>query len=453
MKFSYLGNAFAMRWFRVALAAALFVASGVSVIAQSQRKTPAKPPAGAPSPDQDNILAPLLQQATEAIDQMEFAAAVDPLQKYIAQRPDDPYSHFQLGFAFAGLKRQDDAKKEFLRAINLDPKMGAAHLNLGLLLMDSDPTTAAEAFGHAADLQPTESRPHFLAGFCLEQIGKLPEAIAQYRAALKLSPKDYETHFALGRILARSRDVPGAEAQFREAVAVRGDSAEARLGLANILLNEGKRDEANAALEEYLKLKPENHAAIYDRALAYFELNKFDAALKELDLFDADNSATVDSLKMRADMYMQQKKWKEAGLTLVHANQKAPTDPEVAEWEGHVQVELRDYVSAIRILKQVITQNPQSLEALGDLSNAYFLNKNFAETLATLDSLEKLEAPKPGAWFVRAICYDNLSRKAEAIAAYQKFVDQDGGKHDTQDFQASQRIIVLKKELGQSEKK
>jgi Flp pilus assembly protein TadD len=453
MNFTDLGKEFARRWFRVGLAVALFAGLGISVAAQSQRKTPAKPPAGAPSPDKDDVLAPLLQQANDAIDEMDFAAAIEPLQRYIGQRPEDPYAHFQIGYAYAGLKRTEEAKTEFLRAINLDPKMGAAHLNLGLVLMDSDPATAAEAFGHAAELQPKESRPRFLAGFCLEQEGKLPEAIAQYRAALKLSPKDYETHFALGRVLSRSRDVPGAEAEFRAAVAVRADSAEARLGLANILLNENKQDEAHAALEEYLKLKPANHAALYDRALAYFELNQFDGALKELDLFDADNSATVDSLKMRADMYMQQKKWKDAGLTLVHANQIAPADPEVAEWEGHVQVELKDYVSAIRILKQVIMQSPQSVEALGDLSNAYFLNKNFAETLQTMDILDKLEPPKPGAWFVRAICYDNLSRKAEAINAYQKFADQDGGKHDTQDFQARQRIIVLKKELGQPEKK
>ena len=71
-------------------------------------------------------------------------------------------------------------------------------MNLGLVLMDSDPAAAADAFRHAAELQPTESRPRFLAGFSLEHAGKFPEAIEQYRAALALSPKDYEAHFALG---------------------------------------------------------------------------------------------------------------------------------------------------------------------------------------------------------------------------------------------------------------
>ena len=70
-----------------------------------------------------------------------------------------------------------------------------------------------------------------------------------------------------------------------------------------------------------------------------------------------------------------------------------------------------------------------------------------------MDRLDKMETPKPGSWFVRAICYDKLSRKAEAIDAYQKFLDQDNGQHDTQDFQARHRILALQSELGQSTKK
>jgi hypothetical protein len=70
-----------------------------------------------------------------------------------------------------------------------------------------------------------------------------------------------------------------------------------------------------------------------------------------------------------------------------------------------------------------------------------------------MDRLAKLETPPPGSWFVRAICYDKLSRKSEAIEAYQRFLDLDGGQHDTQDFQARHRIPVLQKELGQSGKK
>ena len=447
------GNDFAGRWFRVGLATAWIAMAGFSLAAQSQRKTPAKSPATSTPQEKEDPLAPLLRQANEAIDKMDFAAALDPLQKYIAQRPGEAYPHFQLGYAYAGLKRTEDAKSEFSRAIALDPKMAAAHLNLGLVLMDSDPAAAAGEFRHAAELQPTESRPRFLAGFSLEHAGNFPEAIEQYRAALALSPKDYEAHFALGRALLLTNDVAGAEEQFRAAIASRGDAAPAQLGLASALLAQKKYEAAANSLTEYLKLKPGDRSAHFDRASALLNLNRFDEALAELDLSDAGAAPSADMLKMRGEIYMQQKKWKEAGDALKQAVSLSPKDSELAEWVGHVDIELHDYSNAVRILEQVYAQNAQDVDALRDLADAFYLNDNYAEALEAMDRLAKLETPKPGSWFVRAICYDKLSRKAEAIEAYQKFLDQDGGQHDTQDFQARHRILVLQKELGQSKKK
>ena len=447
------GNDFAARWIRVALAGAWISAAGIPLAAQTQRKTPAKSPATSSPQEKEDPLAPLLQLANEAIDKMDFAAALEPLQKYIAQRPDEPYPHFQLGYAYAGLKRSEDAKNEFSRAIALDPNMAAAYQNLGLVLMDSDPAAAAEAFRHVAELQPAESRPRFLAGFSLEHAGKFPEAIEQYRAALALSPKDYEARFALGRVLLRSNDAAGAEEQFRAAIASRGDAAPARLGLASALLAQKKYEAASDAFAEYLKLKPEDKSAHFDRASALLNLSRFDEALAELDRSDAGGAPSGETLKMRGEIYMQQKKWKEAGDALKQASSLAAQDPELAEWMGHVDIELRNYPEAVRVLEQVYARDPQNADALRDLADAFYLNENHAAALDAMDRLAKLETPKPGSWFVRAICYDKLSHKVEAIDAYQKFLDQDNGEHDTQDFQARHRILVLQKELEQSKKK
>jgi len=448
----------AARWFRIGLACTCLAAAGnvrVAAGAQtaSQRKSPAKSPSASSKQEKDDPLAPLLQQATDAIDKMDFAAALDPLQKYIAQRPDEPYPHFQLGYAYAGLKRSDDAKREFSRTIALDPKMAPAYQNLGLVLVDSDPAAAADAFRHAAELRPTESRPRFLAGYSLERAGKLPEAIEQYRAALALSPKDYEAQFALGRALLRSDDAVGAEEHFRAAIESRPDAAPARLGLANALSAQKKYGPATDEFAEYLKSNPGDGSAHLQRAEALLNLDRLDEALAELDRSDANGKPSSDALKMRGDIYTRQKKWNEAASALKQAISAAPQDEEIAAWMGHVDVELRDYPAAIHILEEAHARNPQSVDALSDLANAFYLNENYAQALAALDLLAKLETPRPGSWFVRAICYDKLSRRVEAIEAYQKFLDQDGGQHDTQDFQARQRIIVLQKELGISKKK
>jgi tetratricopeptide (TPR) repeat protein len=292
-----------------------------------------------------------------------------------------------------------------------------------------------------------------LAGFCLEHAGKLPEAVEQYRAALALAPKDYEAHFALGRVLLRTGDAPSAEEQFRAAIAARADAATAKLGLGTSLLAQKKYDAASDALGEYLKLSPGDKSAHFDRASALLYLNRYDDALAELDLSSAGSTPAADSLKMRGEILMQQKKWKEAGDTLKQALALAPQDSETAEWIGHTDIELKDYPAAMAVLTQVHAHNPQDTDALRDLADALFLNENYGQALEAMDRLAKLEPPKPGSWFVRAICYDKLSRKPEAIEAYQKFLDLDNGQHDTQDFQARHRIPVLQKELGPSKKK
>jgi tetratricopeptide (TPR) repeat protein len=427
------------------------LATWVPLHAQSQRKPASKPEAPA-APDREDPLAPLLRQATEAIDKMDFAAALGPLQKYIAERPQDSYAHFQLGYAYAGLKRSEEARAEFSRAVALDPKMAAGYLNLGLVLMESDPVAAAEAFRHAADLQPAESRPRLLEGLSLEHTGKLAEAIELYRGALALDPNEYEIHFALGRALLRTKDAQGAESQFKSAIALRTGAAAARLGLANALEDQKKYEAASDAFADYLKLKPDDRAAHFDRASVLLNLDRLDDALAELDSADAGASPTSDTLKMRGEIYMQQKKWKEAGETLTQAVKISSKDPELAYWLGHVDIELHDYPAAIGILGQVYAQNPQFADALRDLVDALFLHEDYAGALGAMDRLDKMETPKPGSWFVRAICYDKLSHKAEAVDAYQKFLDQDSGQHDTQDFQARHRIITLRNELGQSGK-
>src|SRR5258708_39098920 len=88
------------RWFRSGEIPAGLAPIGVRPPPQPPRKPPAKPPAQPSSQPKGDPLAPLLQQAKDAIDRNVFSPALEPLQKYIAQRPYDPYTHFQLGYSF-----------------------------------------------------------------------------------------------------------------------------------------------------------------------------------------------------------------------------------------------------------------------------------------------------------------------------------------------------------------
>lgn len=126
---------------------------------------------------------------------------------------------------------------------------------------------------------------------------------------------------------------------------------------------------------------------------------------------------------------------------------RSPRDADARARLGHALLELRDFPAAQRELLTALEVEPKRTDTWRDLLSAYFLAENYPAALAALDQLDKRETPRAPAWFVRAICYDKLRRKPEALEAYQKFIELDGGRDADQNFQARQRIRILRNEL------
>src|SRR2546425_12524617 len=89
-----------------------------------------------------NPLNDLLDEAQRHIDKSEFEAAVSPLQKVVAEQPGFAYAHFQLAYGFTALKKTEEARAGNERTTAIDPKMSEAHLDLGILLLDKDPSAS-----------------------------------------------------------------------------------------------------------------------------------------------------------------------------------------------------------------------------------------------------------------------------------------------------------------------
>src|SRR5438105_9224521 len=103
---------------------------------QAQSSSKAKPAGQTKTEKLANPLNDLLDQAQRDIDQQQFEAAIAPLQKVLAEQPDFAYGHFQLAYVYTALKKTKEAQAEYERTATLDPKMSAAYVNLGMLLLD-----------------------------------------------------------------------------------------------------------------------------------------------------------------------------------------------------------------------------------------------------------------------------------------------------------------------------
>ena len=109
---------------------------------------------------------------------------------------------------------------------------------------------------------------HVNLGLALEAQGKLDEAVAEYREAIRLKPDDASAHFNLGNAL----KLPG-EARRGDGRMPRGDPAQARRRLRPLRprpgsWDQGKYDEAVAEFREAIRLKPDDAAAHNNLGLA-----------------------------------------------------------------------------------------------------------------------------------------------------------------------------------------
>jgi len=397
-----------------------------------------------------NPLNDLLDEAKRDIDRDDFQAAIVPLQKFIAEKEDFAYAHFQLAYAYTALKRPKDAQPEYERAMALDPKMPEAPLNLGILLLESDPAAAISPLRKAVDLLPAQSRPRFLLGVAQERSGDLKSAAESYEAALRLDPADSETALHLGGLYLNQNRPADAEKSFRAALQADSSQPDAQLGLAESLDAQNK-PEAASAYQAYLKTKPED-ASVRARYI-HFLINRqeYDAALAELEQQQAGKPPSLELLKLRADVQIGQKKWNDAVVTLKQALTLAPQDAQLHGGLGRIYLQQRDFPAAERELKAALQIDPNRLDSWKDLGTNYYLAGNYPAALAALDVVAKAETPGPGVWFVRALCYDNLKQPQPALAAYEKFLDLDGNKNPDQVWQAQQRIKILKREVGGKE--
>ena len=393
-----------------------------------------------------NPLNDLLDEAQRDIDQKQFEAALAPLQKVLADQPDFAYGHFQLAYVYTALNKPKEAQAEYQRAAALDPKMSAAYVNLGMLLLENHQDTAAVApLRKAVELLPAESRPRYLLAVALDRSGDRAGAAQAFEALLHLDPNDINALQYLGWMNLRSGRPAEAEVRFRRAVEVQPKGADGLRGLAESLEAQ-KKPEAVAAYREYLEVKPDDGTAHARFVHLLMDQGQNDAALAELDRADA-GKPNVESLKLRADIQVAQKKWADAIATLHQAVALAPNDAQLRGGLGRTFLQVRDFPNAEKELKTAIRLDAKNIDYWKDLSTTYYLSKNYAATLGVLDRIDQFATPGAGGWFLRALCYDSLNQPKPALDAYQRFLELDQNKNPDQVWQAQERSKVLRRML------
>lgn len=218
-------------------------------------------------------------------------AIAEPLLRDAVRRaPWSPELHYDLGLVMTQQGRPAEAREAFEAALGLDPDLADARAALAMLRLRAGDEDGAlrdlESAEHRGDALPAAARQE--RGALLARRGRLDEAIADYREAIRLEPgravwraelalllagrglpqqARVESDHALvldpegcvprvaaARLRGAQGDMAGAEVMLRAAGAGDAPCAMAHYELARLLVGTGRRDEAALAAAEALRL-------------------------------------------------------------------------------------------------------------------------------------------------------------------------------------------------------
>lgn len=390
----------------------------------------------------------LLTKAQGDIDNQDYAAAAEKYQDYLAQRPDNAQVHFQLGYCYTALQKNDQARVEYEKATQLDSKMAPAFLNLGLTELSSDPAAAVAPFERAAELMPEQERPKLLLATALAHSGKIDQAIVQYQAAEKIDPNDGQLHRDFGATLLAANRPADAEKELRAALAADAQDAEATRMLAECLLAEKKYDEAASQLTGYLQNQPGDDETRLALVSLLVNQSKYDDAIAQLDHATPSAQGSLAGLELRFNALEAAKRYDEALATLAKAEALAPGEAGIHAKMAHLYLDKKDYPHAAQEFVAALHIQPADSDALIGLVNAEYSAKDYPDTLRAIDLLSKQGALSAQTLFIRADSYDKLGKKPEALDGYEQFLAANTDRNSDMYFAAAERARILRRELG-----
>jgi len=162
------------------------------------------------------------------------------------------------GILYTDLKRWEDAVPDFEAALQLDPNLASAHVNIGLIYITkySNYHKAVRRYTAAIRVDPTYIRAYICRAEAYRKLHMLQDAILDYTRAIHMRPDISDYHMARGKLLLEQNKLELASFHVRQAADLNrglGASATQQAVVQSFLKN---FDQAIEVLERATRVKP-----------------------------------------------------------------------------------------------------------------------------------------------------------------------------------------------------
>lgn len=277
----------------------------------------------------------------------------------------------------------------------------------------------AEARGMAARY-PTHSYGWTSLGLALQELGRLPEAVAALVRAVRFAPQDAGTHGNLGSALKALGRHAEAEASYRRALALQPDHAGLHYNLGNLLQAIGRLAEAEASFRRALEIQPGYVAAQANLGNVLQNLGRLadaETAFRRALEIDPDSAKAHNNLgNVLKDLW----RFSEAEACYRRALALQPGNAEALCNLGNTCREARRLSDAESCYRHAIGINPELAEAHCGLGNVLLDAERFAEAENAYRRALELDPDSAKAHNNLAKTFKDTCRYTEAVACLRR---------------------------------
>lgn len=348
----------------------------------------------------------LLVRSRNAFRVRDYDSARQLLEPLLESAPHSVTANTLMGIVAGRTGKPAEAIQRFKIAISKDKKNAEAYNNLAVTLRQmgryDDAYTAVRT---AKQLAPDRADVHYNEGNILKEMGRIEAAQAAYRRALDVNPRFVMAYNNLGTLHLASGEVSQAVDMFSQGLAIDDNHPTLRYNLALAHEEQGRLDDAREEYERSLKSRPGWTDALNNLGIIYQKQERFDEAartFKQVVKLDKESAVARNNL---ATTYVMQGKHREAlafyreaieldpsyrraAANLGQLLENAPVDDDSTEEllqlgkldTGNTELQLRiaafcirrrDLETARKTLLQVLTNEPEEIEAIRMLGEVY----------------------------------------------------------------------------------
>lgn len=377
----------------------LLVLMGIGGWRWLKKPNPAQQVVGQEAAVDDNAYT-LYRRVRQDLDHWDREGNIDNAIK-LAERavqldPQSAASYAALGEAYY-LKNRANPDPQWMKlaseyankAVALDNYLAAGHISLGLVKMESGDSAGAEKeLRTAADQDPKSPAPHRWLGKLYDKTSRDKEALQELQRALQLDPKDWASFMELGLSAYQAANYKGAAENWEQALKLEPDNVPALRNLGAVYHALGRDDDAVAALQHALEIKPS--ADVYNNlGTVLFYEGRYQDAVPAFEKTVALGANNFDNWANLADAY----RW-------------TPGDAEKAK---------QAYRTAIGMVREEIVKHPDQIDLRADLALYLAKSGDKSHAVEELKLVDWTHSKDPDVSYKSAVTSELCGNRKEAL--------------------------------------